>query len=534
MLHCNFVAKKLTGGNMKKSAVFVFLMLAAAVFFTPVFISPREEHQAVEKSLWELELQRIKELYQLTDLFGDQIWPGFDTRKVPIAVNYNGRQQVLINHPKPPKEFRVFKDVELDGQTIMIRDGTTSYAMGGAGHVGGIKTSMVSVPDKETSTEKYLTMMLHESFHVYQQHIHKRAEGTVRIPPFYDIQYAAAIGLENWILYTALQQKHAKTVDSLVKMFVAVRSERRKNLSEAVCREEDEENFAEGTAFYAEVRLHQLLHQAGARQSPLVKDDPHYSGFSAAGKEYRNYLEGILPPKDRIVTLGHERYQNGMAQALLLDRIRPGWEKEMGAKGMTQFTLLKRQFPMEEEEKAALVAAAKEKFGYEKILAQQERLIRERISTVHKYLDAAGRRYRIYYLENPGPFNWKPRYPIYDLPGKYLTKTQMEIALPKGKKIDDEYMEVLVLEKGIQRLEKGDLLFEGGEVPIIYWTDLDYFEWIDPSPAADKSDMKIQALQQEKDIYTNLIITTGGFTLRVNHARIMWSDKIVEIHPVPE
>jgi hypothetical protein len=301
-----------------------------------------------------------------------------------------------------------------------------------------------------------------------------------------------------------------------------------------VCRQEDEENFAEGTAFYAEVRLHQLLHQAGARQSSLVKDDPNYSGFSEAGKEYRNYLEGILPPKDKIVTLGHERYQNGMAQALLLDSIRPGWKKEMAAKGMNQFKLLKRQFPMEEEEKAALVAAAKEKFGYEKILAQQERLIRERISTVHKYLDAAGRRYRLYYLENPGPFKWKPRYPVYELPGKYLTKTQREIAVPKGLKIDDEYMEVLVLEKGIQRLEKGDLLFEGGEVPLIFWTGLDYFEWIDPSPAEDKSDVKIQALHQEKDIYTNLILTTGGFTLRVGRARIVQSDKIVEIHPVPE
>lgn len=519
---------------MKKSAMIVCLLLAAAVFFTPVFISPREENQAVEKSLWELELQRIKELYQLTDLYGDQIWPGFDTRKVPIAVNYNGRQQVLINHPKPPKEFRVFKDVELEGQTIMIREGSTSYAKGGAGRMGRIRTSHVSVPGKGTSTEKYLTMLLHESFHVFQQHIRERAKGPISVPPFYDIQHAAFVGLENWILYTALQQKNKKTVDSLVKMFVAVRSERRKNLSEAQCRQEDNENFSEGTAFYAEVRLHQLLHQAGARQSPLVKLDPNYSGYSEAGKEYRNYLEGILPPKDRIVTLGHERYQNGMAQALLLDRIRPGWKKEMGGKGMTQFTLLKRQFPMEEEEKAALVAAAKEKFGYEKILAQQERLIRERISTAHKYLDATGRRYRIYFLENPGPFNWKPRFPIYELPGKYLTETQWEIAVPKGMKIDEEYMEVLVLKKGIQRLEKGDLLFEGGEVPLIYWTGLDYIEWIDPSPATDKSDMKIQALQQEKDIYTNLILTTCGFTLRVSRARIMWSDKIVEIHPVPE
>lgn len=146
---------------MKKSAVIVFLLLAAGVFFTPVFLSPQQGHQPVEKSLWELELQRIKELYQLMDLFGDQIWPGFDTRKLPIALNYNGRQEVLINHPQPPKEFRVFKGVELDGQTIMIRDGCTSYvSLGGVLRIGGIKTAIGAVPGTGSGTEKYLIMML--------------------------------------------------------------------------------------------------------------------------------------------------------------------------------------------------------------------------------------------------------------------------------------------------------------------------------------------------------------------------------------
>jgi hypothetical protein len=37
----------------------VFLLLAAAIFFTPVGLSPQQENQPVEKSLWELELQRI-------------------------------------------------------------------------------------------------------------------------------------------------------------------------------------------------------------------------------------------------------------------------------------------------------------------------------------------------------------------------------------------------------------------------------------------------------------------------------------------
>jgi hypothetical protein len=481
-----------------------------------------------------LELQRIKELYQLTDLYGDQIWPGFDTRKLPIALNYNGRQEVLINHPQPPKEFRVFKGVELDGQTIMIRDGCTSYvSLGGVLRIGGIKTAIGAVPGTGSGTEKYLSMMLHECFHLYQEHFWKPAPGRFASFPIYDIPQAALIGLENRVLHMAVQQEDAKEIRRLAKMFVAVRSQRRQGLTEEARRSEDRENFSEGTAFYAETRLSQLLYRSGERKSPLVRHDPHYKGYSEAGKIYHHYLEDILPPKDKPVTLGHHIYQNGMAQALLLDRVCPGWKKEMNTRGMTQLKLLERRFPLKEDEITALVAAAKDKFDYKNIRGQQERLIRERISAVHGYLDTPGRRYRVYYVENPGRFKWKPRKPYYLLPGKHLSKTQRETALPKGKKMDDEYMEVLVLPKGIKRLEKGDLVFESGQVPVILWSSLDYFEWIDPSPAADKSDMKIQADRQEKDIYTNLILTTGGFTLRVSRARIIQSDKIVEIHPLP-
>jgi hypothetical protein len=520
---------------MKKRAIVVFLLLAAAIVFTPVFLSPGQENQPVEKSLWELELQRIKELYQLTDLFGDQIWPGFDTRKLPIALNYKNRQEVLINHPQPPKEFRVFEDVELDGQTIVIRDGCTHYvSLGGVLRYGGIKTAVGAVPGTDSGTEKYISMMLHECFHVFQDQFWRRAPGRIASFPIYDIPQAALMGLENWILHNAVQQKDDKEIHRLAKMFVAVRSQRRKSLTEEVHRGEDRENFSEGTAFYAETRLSQLLHRSGKRKSTLVSHDPDYKGYSEAGKIYRHYLEDILPPKDKPVTLGHHIYQNGMAQALLLDHVRPGWKKEMNTMGITQFKLLELQFPLEEDEITAFVDAAKDKFDYKKIHAKQERLIREQIAAVHRYLDTPGRRYRVYYAENPGRFKWKPRKPYYLLPGKYLSKTQRETTFSGRKKMADEYMEVMVMANGLERLEKGDLVFEGGEVPVIFWSNLDYFEWIDPSPAADKSDMKIQALRQEKDIYTNLTLTTDGFVLRASRARIIRTDKIVEIHPVPE
>jgi hypothetical protein len=116
--------------------------------------------------------------------------------------------------------------------------------------------------------------------------------------------------------------------------------------------------------------------------------------------------------------------------------------------------------------------------------------------------------------------------------GKLLSKSQRKNALSNGKKMPDEYMEVMVLKNGIERLEVGDLIFEGKQVPIIFWSALGYLEWIDPSPVMDKSTMKIQCLQQKNNIYTNLILTTKSFVFRINRARIDQSDNIIDIHPL--
>ena len=515
---------------MKKQAILI-LSLAIVMFLTANFPRAEQKPGAVTKAQWEQEFQLIKELFRLTDRYGDKIWPGFDMRKIPIGINYEYRQEVLINHPKPPAEFREFKDADLCGLPVMIRDGCTMYAsVGGAIRINGMRTSYAQVPGKEISTEKHLLTLLHEGFHVFQYMNWGKPEGLLTPSPIYDIQNSAGVALENTILYTALQEKSQKNLTELAKMLVAVRSQRQENFPEAVRREEDHGIFAEGTALYSEARLMQLLYLEGNQ----TKDGATL--FADTGKSYRNYLDGILPPKDKIITLGHERYQNGMAQAFLLDRLRPGWKKEMAPKGTTQFTLLKQQFPLEEKEKARLISAAKKKFAFEKILAMQESLINERLALIRDIVETPGRRYRIYFYEVPLRLKWKFRFPVYELPGQNVTEAQQKLLVSPGETFNAEQTEALVMPKGLERLEaETGFLFQGRETPLVQWIGMiNFLEWIDDTPAADKSDMKIQADKQEEDVYTNLLLETDGFTLRISRARIAWSDKIVEIHPLPK
>ena len=82
---------------------------------------------------------------------------------------------------------------------------------------------------------------------------------------------------------------------------------------------------------------------------------------------------------------------------------------------------------------------------------------------------------------------------------------------------------------GIERFEKGDLVFESKQVPILF--RLDYFEWIDTIPAADESDFKVEASSHQDDLYENLKITTDGFVLQIPHARIKKLPGVVAILP---
>lgn len=99
------------------------------------------------RALGEIEVIRVRELYHLTDVFGNKIWPGFDTREVPIAINNDDKEELLIGHPDPPKEYHPFKDFELDGRPVMIREGVNRYGPKGGGwavDIGGRQTAYVS------------------------------------------------------------------------------------------------------------------------------------------------------------------------------------------------------------------------------------------------------------------------------------------------------------------------------------------------------------------------------------------------------
>ena len=518
--------------NHARSLVLSSLLIAASP--SPCQKTEPTPTPAVGRDLGRIDVDRIRELHHLTDVLGDELWPGFDTRRIPVAVNNDDRQELLIGHPSPPKEFEAFRGHEIDGKPVMIRAGVTRYGPRGGGwavRLGGEHTAYVSVLGKGQSTERYLSLLLHECFHVYQRRYRARGQGRLAPLPTDDPVYAAMIGLESRILHAALGEEQEEKLRELCRMFVAVRHERRKSLSAGIVRNEGAQEYNEGTATYIQARLFQLLAKRGGIKPVVADGDARYKGFVGATARYRTFRARVLPATTRPITFFHSQYQNGMAQCLLLDRVRPKWKEEMRERGRTQFDLFEREFPIEEREHGALRTGAGKRFGHDELLAAQKKLVGDRLAKIKSLLHTEGRRYRVYHSAIRGRFKWKPRGPVYNVPASLLGDEAEAIVIEHehgtSRILDPN---VTIWGGGIRRFEKGGLLFESGAVPVLFRPD--YLEWIDTDPDAEGKDFEIRSKRVVDGVHHELKITTDGFTLSVDRARVEKSDDVVTVHPV--
>jgi len=482
------------------------------------------------RQLEELDVARIGELHRITDTLGERIWPGFDTRKIPVAVNNQDRQEMLIGHPNPPPEFHPFEAFQLGGQPVMIREGATRYGPRGGGwavELGGVQSAYVGTLGPHQATDTYLALLIHECFHCYQIEYRARADDVHGQLPEDDPVYAALIGLEGLTLKAALDASDPAEVRQLAGMFVAVRAERRKNMAPNLITLEGEEEYNEGTATYSAARMYQLLAEQGGMPDSDRLQDPHYSGFQGAKEEYASMISAVVPPVAEPITFFHAMYQHGMAQCLLLDRLRPEWKAEMRAKGMTQFALLEKETALDDAARQTLLAAAKGRFDFDALLASQRKLVDDRLNLIRSYIAADGRRYRVYHNNLKGRFNWKPMGPVYHVPESLERELAARSGSVPSRQEGPGPLRTLWV-GGIRRFEKGEHVFESVDTPVLFGAD--YLEWVDTTPAPDASDLRIESASHEGDVHTEARIRCDGFSIQSPQVRIEWSADVVNIY----
>jgi len=124
-------------------------------------------------------------------------------------------------------------------------------AGGGRIPLGGVNTVYVSnIWQKGWNTEDFLSLILHECFHVFQYDSLQGKTGVVNKFPELNSDYSALLNLESRILHQALENNDQEKMIDLIHMFISVRHKRWEKLSQETISNEGKFEYSEGTATY--------------------------------------------------------------------------------------------------------------------------------------------------------------------------------------------------------------------------------------------------------------------------------------------
>jgi len=333
-------------------------------------------------TLSDLEKARLSEFFQVRQEVGGAVWPGWDTAVIPIIV-YNEAYAFLLGYPDPPAGWVQVPQNSQKGTAWQLvpndlfngepyywqplpANGDTPQAFTvrvGAQWVASMTTMEwmeISLADQFRrdlpsflapvipygllnklfirGSEGYISLLAHESFHAYQGSVAPEklaAAGNAAPPgesgyPWDDASFQAAWQTELNILAEAVQADSDEVMAELARQFLAQRAQRREaaGLSDALIRYEQQREWVEGLARYVELELWQ---QAALDDTYTPVDalqvDGDFAGYNTFDKRWNQEVGQIGRMADDV---GDGRfYYSGMAQAVMLDHLLPGWKDQV-------------------------------------------------------------------------------------------------------------------------------------------------------------------------------------------------------------
>jgi len=227
------------------------------------------------------------------------LWPGFDPRQTPLAI-YDGGRTILVRHPSPPAEFKPEGDLRVfPGQHPEMRANTSI-------DLGGVKTAtLILDPSKPRSAREWASVMIHETFHVFQRQRHPKWAGNeaeLFVYPMDDAGLLASRRLETEALRRALAAKETGEALCWTGWALDARQDRFGKMSAGAVGYERGTELNEGLANFVEKLS---LGKTGGPELPA-------DGYGAGDVRSR-------------------AYSIGFAEAALLDRFDPSWRKALEA-----------------------------------------------------------------------------------------------------------------------------------------------------------------------------------------------------------
>ena len=283
---------------------------------------------------------RIKEAINISNRFGDKIWPGING--VPFVVLLvTDSMEFLINHPYPSADFKVSEEDSVLKTKIYYRKKQYSKAfLATFPAVNGVNCIVAGTPENtgKNSTDWIITL-LHEHFHQYQ-YTQKDYYSSVAALDLaggdktgmwqlnYPFPYDSLPVSRQYTKYTSALSKAVSGIDSknskkFFNEFVKERKKLRQLLKPADYRYLSFQLWQEGIARYTEYKFLQLLDEyVPSADIFLLADFIPFKKFKE--QFYRSHLASVTAlklEKEKRVCF----YDIGLAEGILLDKLNPKW-----------------------------------------------------------------------------------------------------------------------------------------------------------------------------------------------------------------
>ena len=375
---------KKTKRTRRTACLFLFAAVALAPLPTIVAATASPPPAQPEAAL----LERLEQFSQVGRQAGEAVWPGWDPTATSLAIFKKNELGLLVGHPSPPSHFRRL-DAPMVSAPVFVADSTAGMVLvNNTRPFAGALTTFVSYQDfAGKPAVEALATTLHELFHAYQQRIVPGKLGDIRVVllgeyPEFSAQNRALMALEAQLLHEAATAANPQEARRSAAGFLGMRAARRKKLTPEVARYESGEESSEGLAVYIQLRLFQFLPRlvaAAAAGASQVSESPLPAALDeAASKQALQVAEKWLEPLLHIHRVGGDRerfYALGMAQALLLDRFRPGWKKEFETGPQLLDQLLAASVP---SASPAETARLMKRLRFRRVLKEQEQALARR------------------------------------------------------------------------------------------------------------------------------------------------------------
>ncbi len=365
--------------------ILALVLIITAVFALLNQTLPTKSVQVA--TLSDTEKARLSEAIQVRQQVGDVAWPGWGTADIPLVI-YNEAYAFLLGYPDPPDGWINVSTNKLHGSAWeqvpddlfngkpyyrqpLPPDGETPQAFTvrvGEQWAASMQTQEwmeISLSNQFRAdlpaflkpifpyqianslflrgSDGYISLLSHESFHAYQGTMAPARLAAAETAvfqseshyPWEDVAFQDAWQAELDLLATAVQaETEAETAD-LARQFLAQREQRRQTagISSNLIAYEQQREWLEGLARYVELEIWRQASLADDYQ-PIValQDDPDFNGYATFNKRWTQEVDQIGRMAD---DRGDGRfYYSGMVQAVLLDRLLPGWKAHVLANGV--------------------------------------------------------------------------------------------------------------------------------------------------------------------------------------------------------